>query len=64
MRILLDEALPPAVVAIAVGHGLDGASVHLLGRPGLSDASQLRFAAAARRIFVRRNRDDIVRLTR
>lgn len=37
--------------------------MHELGRRGLSDREQLRFAAADHRVFVTRNRDDYISLT-
>lgn len=43
--------------------GLDVESVHEIGRTGLSDPDQLRFAATEGRVMVTRNRDDFIRLT-
>lgn len=43
--------------------GLDVESVHEIGRTGLSDPDQLRFAATDGRVMVTRNRDDFIRLT-
>lgn len=63
MRFLLDEDLPPLAAETARGLGLDVVSVHELGRIGLSDPAQLRFAAAEGRVMVTRNRDDFIRLT-
>jgi hypothetical protein len=64
MRFLLDEDLPPKVAVIARSLGLDVVSVHEIGRTGLSDEAQLRFAASETRILVTRNRDDFIALTR
>ena len=64
MRFLLDEDLPPTVAVIARSLGLDVVSVHDIGRTGLSDEDQLRFAAAETRILITRNRDDFIALTR
>lgn len=63
MRFLLDEDLPPLVGETARGLGLDVTSVHEIGRTGLPDPDQLRFAAAEGRVMVTRNRDDFIRLT-
>ncbi len=63
MRFLLDEDLPPKVAVIARSLGLDVVSVHEIGRTGLSDEDQLRFAASETRILVTRNRDDFIALT-
>jgi predicted nuclease of predicted toxin-antitoxin system len=64
MRFLLDEDLPPKVALIARSLGLDVVSVQEIGRTGLSDEAQLRFAASETRILVTRNRDDFIALTR
>lgn len=63
MRFLLDEDLPPLAAETARGLGLDVTSVHELGRIGLSDPDQLRFAVTEDRVMVTRNRDDFIRLT-
>lgn len=63
MRFLLDEDLPPLAAETGRELGLDVTSVHELGRTGLSDPEQLRFAARERRVMVTRNRDDFIRLT-
>lgn len=63
LRFLLDEDLPPDVAVICQGQGLDVLTVHALGRTGLSDEEQLRFAATQGRVLVTRNRDDFIRLT-
>ena len=64
MRFLLDEDLSPRVAQVARGLGLDVASVHELGRRGLSDYEQLTRAAVDGRVFVTRNRDDFIHWTR
>jgi hypothetical protein len=38
--------------------------VHEIGRTGCTDEDQLRFAASERRVFVTRNRDDFIALTK
>lgn len=63
MRFLLDEDLPPKAAEVSRGLGLDAVSVHELGRLGLTDRAQLRFAAREGRVFVTRNRDDYRELT-
>ncbi len=63
MKFLLDEDLPPRAAEIARGLGMDVGSVHELGRTGISDPEQLRFAAREGRIFVTRNRNDFLRFT-
>jgi len=63
LKFLLDEDLPPRVAEIARGLGMDVQSVHELGRTGISDPGQLRFAAREERIFVTRNRNDFLRFT-
>ena len=60
MRFLLDEDLPTSVAEIARGLGLDVSSVQELGRLGIADDDQLRFAVAQGYVFVTRNRDDFV----
>ncbi len=64
MRFLLDEDLSPEIAVIARGLGLDVLSVHELGRTGYDDEAQLTFSAAEARIFVTRNRDDFIALTK
>jgi predicted nuclease of predicted toxin-antitoxin system len=63
LRFLLDEDLPPRAAEIARGLGLDVISVHELGRLGLADRDQLRFASREERIFLTRNHRDIIELT-
>lgn len=63
MRFILDEDLSPVAAETARGLGLDAVSIHEIGRRGYGDAEQLGFAAAERRIFVTRNRDDFILLT-
>ncbi len=63
MRFLLDEDLPPRAAEAARGLGLDVTSVHELGRRGIGDRDQLRFAARERRIFLTRNHRDFIELT-
>jgi predicted nuclease of predicted toxin-antitoxin system len=63
LRHLLDEGLPPKAAEIARGLGLDVISVHELGRQGVSDRDQLRFASGEGRIFLTRNHRDFVELT-
>jgi predicted nuclease of predicted toxin-antitoxin system len=64
VRYLLDEDVNPAVADVARGLGLDVTSVHELGRWGLPDEEQLRFATSEGRILVTRNRNDFIRLLR
>ena len=45
MRFLFDEDLPPRIAEVDRGLGLEAESVHALGRTGLSDPEQLRYAA-------------------
>ena len=63
MRFLLDEDLPPRAAEIARGLGLDVASVHELGRRGLPDREQLRFASGEGRVYLTRNHRDFIELT-
>ncbi len=63
LRYLLDEDVHPEVAVIASGLGLDIVSVYAIGRRGLSDFDQLRFAAEDTRILVTQNRDDYITLT-
>ena len=58
MRFLLDEDLSPKVAEVGRGLGLDVISVHEIGRRGLPDEDQLRFACQQGQTFVTRNRDD------
>ncbi len=58
MRFYLDEDLSSEIAKIARARGLDVVSCHELGRNGLSDERQLRFAAEEGRCLVTRNRDD------
>lgn len=64
MHFLFDEYLSPELAVIAGGLGLDVRSVHEIGRTGYDDESQLRFAASEGCIFVTRNRDDFIALTK
>ena len=63
MKFLLDEDLPPKAAEIARGLGLDAIGVHEIGRRGLADRDQLRFASGEKRIFLTRNHRDFVELT-
>ncbi|QIN84214.1 hypothetical protein GBA63_17310 [Rubrobacter tropicus] len=63
MRFLFDEDLPPKAAEISRGLDIDAASVHELGRLGLTDREQLRFSAREEMVFVTRNRDDFRALT-
>lgn len=63
MRFLLDEDVHPRAASIARGRRLDVTSVHELGRTGLEDEEQLRFAAREGRALVTRNRGDFLQLT-
>jgi predicted nuclease of predicted toxin-antitoxin system len=63
LRFLLDEDLPPLAAEVARGLGLDVTSVHEVGRLGLGDRDQLRFAAAEGCIFLTRNHRDFIELT-
>ena len=63
MRFLLDEDLPPLAAEITRGLGLEVTSVHELGRRGIGDRDQLRFAAAEGCVFLTRNHRDFIELT-
>lgn len=63
MRFLLDEDLPPLAAEVARGLGLDVISVHEVGRRGVGDRDQLRFASGEGRIFLTRNHRDFIELT-
>lgn len=63
LKFLLDEDLPPRAAEISRSLGCDAVSVHDLGRRGITDDEQLRFAAREERVFVTRNRDDFRALT-
>ena len=63
MRFLLDEDLPPRAAEIARGLGLDVIGVHEVGRLGLADRDQLRFASGEGRIIITRNHRDFIELT-
>lgn len=54
MKVHLDEDLSPAIAAALRQRGIDAVSAHE-GALGLSDAAQLRLAAAAGRVLVTRN---------
>ncbi|HXC26158.1 MAG TPA: DUF5615 family PIN-like protein [Gemmatimonadaceae bacterium] len=60
---MLDEDISPAVGQVARNLGLDAISVYDVGRDGLDDGTQLRYAADQGRVFVTRNRDDFLALT-
>jgi hypothetical protein len=64
LHFLFDEYLSPELAVIAGGLCLDVRSVHEIGRTGYDDESQLRFAASEGCIFVTRNRDDFIALTK
>lgn len=64
MRFLLDEDVTPRAAAIGRGLGLTIASVHEIGRIGLSDYEQLARAAHDGCIFVTHNRNDSLHWTR
>ncbi len=64
MRLLLDEDLSPKIAELLRKKGIDVVSVHEVGRIGLSDKSQLEYAASEGRCFVTRNRNDYIILTR
>jgi predicted nuclease of predicted toxin-antitoxin system len=63
LRFLLDEDLPHLAAEVARGLGLDVLSVHELGRRGLADRDQLRFAFEEGRVFLTRNHRDFIELT-
>jgi len=62
MKLLLDEDVSVVIGAILRSRNLDVVSVHDVHREGLSDETQLLFAAAAGRCFVTHNRNDFIRL--
>lgn len=62
-RFLLDEDLQPRAAEVARGLGLDVLSLHELGRRGIADRDQLRFASEEGRIFLTRNHRDFIELT-
>jgi predicted nuclease of predicted toxin-antitoxin system len=62
-RFALDEDLSPRISEIARGLGLDVVSVHEIGRRGMPDDDQLRWAAREGRILITRNRDDFIEWT-
>ncbi len=64
MRFLLDENINPLVAESAWEQDVDVVSVVDLRRRGLSDRSQLEFAADQNRVLVTRNRGDYLELTR
>jgi predicted nuclease of predicted toxin-antitoxin system len=63
LTFLMDEDLPPKAAEVARGLGLDVISVHELGRQGISDRDQLRFASGEERIFLTRNHRDFIELS-
>jgi predicted nuclease of predicted toxin-antitoxin system len=63
LKFLLDEDLPPRAAEVARGLGLNATSVHELGRRGIADRAQLRFASGEGRIFLTRNHRDFIELT-
>ncbi len=63
MRLLLDEDLSPKVAEFLRKKGIDAISIYDIGRDGLSDKSQLEYAASERRCFITRNRNDYIILT-
>jgi hypothetical protein len=64
LHFLLDEYLSPELAVIARGLGLDVRSVHEIGRTGYDDEGRLSFVASKGCIFVTRNRDDFIALTK
>ena len=64
MKFYLDEDISPRVAEIARARcRLDVVSAHEVGRLGMPDAAQLRFAASQGRCVVTRNRDDFIHET-
>jgi hypothetical protein len=63
VRYLIDEDLPPTKAEVLRAHGIDAISTHEIGRNGLSDPEQLRFAAGQGRCLVTGNRNDFFELT-
>ena len=59
-RFYMDEDLPDRAALIVRALGGDASSVRELGRDGLSDDDQLRFAAELGRALVSRNERDFV----
>lgn len=64
MRFLLDEDVHPRAAEIARGLGLDAVRVHEIGQLRLSDREQLRLAAVETSLFITRNCNDYLELTR
>lgn len=62
MKFYLDEDLAPAVAAALRRRGTDARSAHEVGNRGLSDATQLAFAAREGRCLVSGNVRHFVRL--
>jgi predicted nuclease of predicted toxin-antitoxin system len=63
MRFFLDEDLSDQVARLARSAGVDAISSHEIGRNGLPDEVQLRWAAQEERCLVTRNEKDFVPLT-
>lgn len=61
---VLDEDVNPAVAVIGRGLGLDVTSVHDIGRTGFSDDRLFDHVTQLEKVFVTRNRNDFLALTR
>ena len=64
MKFFLDEDSADVIANIARRAGVDIVSVRQLGRNGLTDENQLRYAGQDGRCVVTRNRGDFARLSR
>jgi Domain of unknown function (DUF5615) len=64
MRFFLDEDSADVIAEIARRAGVDIVSVRELGRDGLTDEEQLRYAGQNGRCVITRNRGDFARLSR